>query len=273
MHKLLGALVALVAGLALVAGPASAQTTTGTVTVLHGIPDVPVDVYVNGELTLPDFQPETVTDPLELPAGNYSIEIRPAGDEAADPILEGSTDLPGGANASIVAHLTADGEPELTVYVNDIAPTAAGQGRLVIRHDAAAPAVDVLVDGQPVDGFTGLTNPNEAQADLPAGTLNAAVAATGTTDPVIGPTDVPVVEGQATIVYAVGSLEDGTLTALVQTISGLHTPPGEVATGNSGLAADESSSNANGLWVAAGAIAVLGLGTGTALVRVRRARV
>ena len=32
------------------------------------------------------------------------------------------------------------------------------------------------------------------------------MAAAGTTEPVLGPVDVPVVEGQVTIVYAVGSL-------------------------------------------------------------------
>ena len=93
-----------------------------------------------------------------------------------------------------------------------------------MRHTAAAPAVDVLAGGEPV--FTDLTNPNEASADLPAGTISASVALAGTTDPVIGPADVPVTEGSATIVYAVGSAEDGNLDVLVQTIGGLHSAPG-----------------------------------------------
>ncbi|MET1044745.1 MAG: DUF4397 domain-containing protein, partial [Microbacteriaceae bacterium] len=51
-----------------------------------------------------------------------------------------------------------------------------------------------------------------------AGSISAAVAAAGTTDPVIGPADVSVTEGVNTIVYAWGSLSDGTLGLAVQSI-------------------------------------------------------
>src|SRR5664279_3868515 len=54
--------------------PASAAD-TAEVYVVHGIPNLPVDVYVNGALTLNDFQPETVAGPLDLPAGSYSIAV------------------------------------------------------------------------------------------------------------------------------------------------------------------------------------------------------
>lgn len=200
-----------------IGSPSGAQDPTGTVTVIHGVPGVEVDVYVNDDLTLEGFDPETVTDPLELPAGDYTVDIRPAGADAADaPIITGSTTLPAGANATLIAHLTADGTPTLGVFVNDTAKTAAGEGRLVVRHTAAAPAVDVLAGGEAV--ISDLSNPDEAVLELPAGTVSASVAAAGTTDPVIGPADVPVVAGQSTIVYAIGSLEDDTLGVLVQTI-------------------------------------------------------
>ena len=39
------------------------------------MPGLTVDVYVNGDLTLEDFAPDTVTDELELPAGDYDIAI------------------------------------------------------------------------------------------------------------------------------------------------------------------------------------------------------
>jgi hypothetical protein len=67
------------------------------------------------------------------------------------------------------------------------------------------------------------------------------VAAAGTTEPVIGPADVPVAEGQATIVYAIGSLEEGSLGVAVQTIGGLHSAPGSVPAGSGGLADTGSS--------------------------------
>jgi hypothetical protein len=204
-------------------GPVDAQAETATVVVVHGIPDTPVDVYVNGALTLEDFAFETVTDPISLPSGTYELAVRAAGaDPSEAPLLSASADLAAGNNASVVAHLTEAGDPTLTPFVNDTSPTGPGAGRIIVRHTAAAPAVDVLAGGDPV--FADLTNPNEAAADLPAGTVTAAVALAGTTDPVIGPADITIAEGTATIVYAVGSAANGTLAVIVQTISGLHLP-------------------------------------------------
>ena len=213
----------LLAVLSMLAAPASAQAATGTVTVIHGIPGLTVDVYVNDTLTLEDLAPDTVTAPLELPAGTYQIAIRPA-NAAADsaPVLAGSATLPAGANASIVAHLDASGQPKLTVFVNDTSALGAGNARLVVRHTAAAPAVDVLANGKPA--FTSLTNPNEAKADLPAGTVSVSVAAAGTTSPVIGPVDLTLPASTVTVVYAVGSLDGKTLHTLAQSIPVSTTP-------------------------------------------------
>src|SRR4029079_8074432 len=124
-------------------------------------------------------------------AGDYQIKILKAGDpETGTPVIEASVTLPAGANASLVAHLDPSGKPVLTTFVNDTAAAPAGQGRLVVRHTAAAPAVDVLANGKAA--FTNVTNPNEAKADLPAATYSASVVAAGTTTPaLIGPADVP----------------------------------------------------------------------------------
>src|SRR3954453_13990548 len=64
---------------------ASAQTATGTVTVVHGLRGVVADVYVDGALALPAFQPERVTDPIAVPAGPHRVEIRLAGAAPTDP--------------------------------------------------------------------------------------------------------------------------------------------------------------------------------------------
>ncbi len=247
------------------AGGAAAQE-TGTVTVIHGVPGLTVDVYVNGELTLEGFEPQTVTDPLDLPAGDYEIEIREAGaDPSSDPAIAGSAALAGGMDASIVAHLDEGGTPRLSVFVNDTSRISAGESRVIVRHTAAAPSVDVLADGNAL--LTNLANPDEGQADVPAATYSVAVAATGTTDPVLGPIDLTAEEGVAQIVYAWGSLEDGSLDVAVQTIPGLHAAPG-VATGNSGLAEQGSVSL---LLVGLLLTATVGLvGSGVALARRRR---
>jgi hypothetical protein len=125
----------------------------------------------------------------------------------------------------------------LTTFVNDTSAAPAGDGRLIVRHTAAAPAVDVLANGKAA--FTNLTNPNEAKADLPVGTISASVVATGTTTPVlIGPADVPVTGGMATVVYAVGAPASGgnasTLGVVTQQIP-LASAAHGVNTGTSGL--------------------------------------
>jgi hypothetical protein len=221
MRKVFTTSLAALLLLAVAALPAAAQAQEGTVTVIHGVPDLTVDVYVNGDATLEGFEPATITDPLTLPAGDYDIEIYPAGADAEteEPAISGSMTLPAGANATIVAHLTEGGDPTMTVFVNDTSSIAAGEGRLTVRHTAAAPAVDVRAGGEPV--FESLANPNEATADLPAGTVSADVVPAGGSDAVLGPADVNVAEGVSTIVYAVGSLEAGNLDLLVQTIGGL----------------------------------------------------
>jgi hypothetical protein len=234
---LVGGIVA-AAGLG-VAAPAAATGNTAqnsSVYVVHGIPGQPVDVYVNGEKALSDFAPAKVAGPLDLAAGSYDIVLtKPGDDPESAPLLEvNDAEVPGGANLSLVAHLNEDGEPTLTPFVNDVSKVDAGQARLIVRHTAAAPAVDVRAGGEPV--FRDLTNPNEAKADVPAGTLNVDVVLAGTDDVVLGPTDLTLAEGTVTIVYAIGSAEDETLAITSQVIKGADTAPGGVPAGSGGLA-------------------------------------
>ncbi|MFO7690359.1 MAG: DUF4397 domain-containing protein [Cryobacterium sp.] len=253
-----GALIAL-AG----AAPAQADDHVAQLSVLHAVPGLTVDVYVNGDLTLDDFEPGDLAGPLELAPGTYTVAIT-AGDAADDssPAI-GPIDLPleGGQNYTAAAHLNAAGEPTATLFTNDIQTIAAGEGRLTVRHTAAAPAVDVLAGGTAV--ITNLVNPDESILTLPAGTVAASVAATGTTDPVIGPADVNVAEGTNTIVYAWGSLEDDNLALAVQTIDGLHSTPDGIPAGSAGLVA--TNQPVNGLWIG-GASLLLLFGLGAAAV-------
>lgn len=251
------------AGIALAlatAVPATADEHTASLSVLHGVPGLTVDVYVNGDLTLDDFEPGDLAGPLELPADTYSVAITAAdADDDSSPVL-GPIDLPlaAGGNYTAVAHLDADGDPTASLFENDISTTAAGEGRLTVRHTAAAPAVDILAGGDAV--ITGLENPDESVLDIPAGVVPAAVAAAGTTEPVIGPADVDVTEGVNTIVYAWGSLADDNLALAVQTIDGLHSAPTGVPSGELGLASTGASTTpwliAGLLLVAGGAVAV-----------------
>ncbi len=256
-----------------IAMPASADTTAdeATLSVLHGIPDTPVDVYVNGDLTLDDFAPGDLAGPLSLPAGDYEVAITaPDAADASSPILgPASLTLDAGVNYTAVAHLSESGDPSLTPFVNDTSATAAGEGRLTVRHVAAAPAVDILAGDTAV--ITDLSNPDEASLDLAAGTISASVALAGTTDPVLGPADVTVAEGELTIVYAWGSAEDGNLDLAVQTVTGLHSSPDGVPSGTAGYLAERDAAATTTMWAVGGGLVLAGVVTALLIARRRGA--
>ncbi|MEM8905997.1 MAG: DUF4397 domain-containing protein [Actinomycetota bacterium] len=248
--------------------PAGAQDTS-EVYVLHGIPGVNVDVYVNGELTLPAFEPETVAGPLELPAGDYQIQIFAEGadPEADTAVIDVTAPVPGGESVSVIAHLDADGNPTLGAFVNDLSETGAGNGRVTVRHTAAAPAVDIVAGGAAVAGLEGAENGDEAAVELPAGDYPTGIAAAGTTEALVE-APITVVEGVNLVVYAIGTLDDGSFALLTQTFDGLGggeeggdeepEAPTAINAGDSGLAADGSSAGILVAVVALGVVALLG---------------
>jgi Domain of unknown function (DUF4397) len=247
-----GALIALGA-----TAPTQAAEGDAQLSVLHAVPGVTVDVYVNNALTLDDFTPSSLAGPLPLAPGTYSVAITASDAADASAPVIGPIDLAleAGMNYTAAAHLNEGGTPTATLFTNDISTLPAGEGRLTVRHVAAAPAVDVLAGGSPV--VSALTNPNEEVLNLPAGTVSASVAAAGTTEPLIGPADLNVAEGVNTIAYAWGSLEAGNLALAVQTVSGLHSNPGSIPAGSAGLVATNQPSNPEGLWLGASVIALL----------------
>jgi len=246
------------------ADPVAAQA-AATVSLMHGIPGATVDVVVDGQVVVPNFAPGTMQD-ISSFAGQTltNVEVRAAGtpDVVIGPIA--SLAVPAAGNWTVLAHLDAAGTPTLTPFENDTSTIPAGQGRLVVRHTAAAPAVDVvLADGS--RPFTNLSNPNEAAAVLPAGEIAGAKVAPTGGDPIA---DVPTVQlgaGTDLIVYAVGSLEGGSFTFYTQTITGLGGSPTLVNTGD-GLPGEGGPDVAVLLAAAAGVLAA----TGTTTLALRR---
>ena len=251
---------------ALSAAPARAAAGDASVTIVHGIPNTPVDVYANGKEILPDFTFKTVTSPLSLPAGSYTIDVRKAGSSASStPILTATEQVPAGADLTIVADLTAAGKPALTPFVNDTSAVGDGKGRLVVRHTAAAPAVDVYAGSAKV--ISGLTSGQQQALTVPAGTVSAKVTLAGQTAAVLGPVNVPVTAGMGTVVYAIGSASGHTLTAVTQQYP-LGGMPSAAQAGSGGLGADPTTPS----WpfaVAAATGLILALTGAMALVRRR----
>ena len=253
-----GALIALLS-LVLLAAPSAAQGDDARIHLIHGIPGVDVDVEAGGEVVIPGFSFKDTQDLSDFAGQTLpDVKVKVAGtDDVA--IDVGDLALPDSGNVTAIAHLDADGTPTVTIYNNDVSQLDAGEGRLTVRHTAAAPAVDVLAGGEVV--FSNLANAGEAAADLPAGTVSASVVPTGATEPVvIGPADLPVGEGSSLIVYAVGSLDDDTIDVITESIDGLHGTPTAVNTGNSPVSSGTSSATliaiAAAALLASGAVAL-----------------
>jgi hypothetical protein len=235
-------------------GAGAQEATEGRVTIVHGLRGLPVDIYVNGELFLPAFEPDRLTDAVPLPPGDYRVDLREAGSPSnSTPKFSGVVPVAAGDDLAVVAHFGANGEWTATVFDNHLSPLGAGEARLVFRHTARSPAVDVLVDD--VVAVAALAPPNENAVEVPpASVAIGARLADGT--PAVTAQDVAAREGEATALYLVGDAGTGNLTWLMQTVAGLQTAPSGVPAGNSGLAATGSSSSLP--WIAIVLPAVLG---------------
>lgn len=221
--------------LTLMVSPAIATgSSTGVLNVVHGIPGLDVDVCASGDVTgnefakvAEDFVFKDIAT-LELPEGAYDATVIPAGgDCVADAVLSASgLFLPAGANVSVVANLDADGTPELSVFVNDTSRLRWWQTSLTVRHTAAAPEVDVVVERRffrrwwPVGAiFQDVANGEEGTKVGLVGKYRVSVNLADTDTTVLGPAKLWLPRRTGTIVYAVGSAADGTLDVIVQKVS------------------------------------------------------
>ncbi len=229
---LLGLLAALSLFLAPVGASASPESSPSTessrssapsvVNVVHGIPgadDFPVDIYVDGALALPGVTFGAVAAGVELPAGPHQIDIRVAGADAASaPALAANLNFRAGRNYSVIAHLSETGAPRLSRISNNVRP-GLGEARVSVRHLAAAPTVDVLVNGDETFTISNARRQRVAGADLPAATYSVSVVAAADNSIVaLPPTDLALAANTLTVVYAVGDFGNGSFTPIVQTI-------------------------------------------------------
>lgn len=215
---------------------ASAQPQTSTVTIVHGLPRFTADIYVDGELVLSGFSPREVTDPIELPAGDYQVDIRDAGAAASsEPVLSAELTVPGNRDLSVVAHLDENATPTVSVFDNRVARVPAGKTRLLVRHQAAAPPIEVRSGGR---ALFSVASGGQAERVLDAGSVDLAVVTADGAEPLVDSTTFELDEGAASFVYLIGSSEDQTLDVMVQAVAGIQTAPSGVETGDGGLAVE-----------------------------------
>lgn len=122
------------------------------VRVVHAVPGVTVDVYVNEALTLEDFAYTGDTDGYVRLNSTPALALTLPDDAIGNAVLTGAPELERGGYYTVIANGTAadDSFPLSFVYLTDprVAPTTAGKSNLRIVHAApfaAGDAADVDV--------------------------------------------------------------------------------------------------------------------------------
>jgi hypothetical protein len=226
--------IAVAAMLLAVAGTGSAFS--ADVYIVHGIPGqdlgmdpaLPVDVNVLGVgCALQGFRFGSIAGPISLPAGKYDIEVRLANPSAP---CTGALAFPASVylsvadNASVVAHLTEQGTPTLTKFINDVRSILSSDARVSVRHGAALPAVDVeLRRGDEITGVRQgiaerLLNGAQETTDVTAGRYSASVFPYRSVNRSLGPLQLELDPATLYVAYAVGSARTGSATVLLQAI-------------------------------------------------------
>lgn len=196
--------------------------TSARVSLVHGIngtdlnlpESLPVDVEINDICAQPGFTFRTITRSRPLAEGTYTVRVRLA--NAARPcsgaavITAPGVKIERGTYASIVAHLSATGQPTASLFRNDI--VSRSQATVAARHVANFGAVDILLNNRVA--FRGVTNGRGAAAAAPAGLQTLAINPAGSSTSaltarplLLGPTFV-------NLFYAVGTPSRGTFEVL-----------------------------------------------------------
>lgn len=234
---LLSATVVLLATTATATVSAEPQQVPATYAV-QGVPGTSVDISVDGEPVQSDVQATDVVGPLDVGAGDHTIEFTSADwtTQASFTVATASQDL--------VLHWPADAKdkPTVTAFRNDLSPVSAKEGRLTVAHTAVVPPADIVASGKVL--FSNIANGEFVTAEVPSGTYSVKVVPTGGGDALLGPLDLQVKAGALTRVFAIGTPRDSSMNAVVQVLpleKRAARTPEAMDTGAAGLGLDLAS--------------------------------
>jgi hypothetical protein len=233
MKKLvIGAMAAMVGALALLSTASASDS--ASVRVAHGIPGqdlgadpaLPVDVLVNDSICLLEgFTFGEFAGPVELAPGTYNIKISladPGNACSNSPVIEADVPFAAGEDATVIAHLSEAGDPTASKFTDDLSRTGFVKSRLIVHHTAAAPTVDVEVRRPSFFGRTlnidDFSHGDQASAEAWPGRWKVSISPAGASDPVFGPVPLNVRPFRTYLVYAVGSVDTGSFTLLVEPV-------------------------------------------------------
>jgi len=169
------------------ASPAEASGHTFNVTVTHSIngkdlgldKELPVNVFINGALTIPDFTFGEVVS-TQLPAGTYTVEVQLLDGTPLSTMTVGPVNIPGGLDVDIKARLSGNGTPYLQVQAAESMPVT-NDFKVKVRHningrDLGLPRslpVNVYINGVLV--IPGFEYGDTVEATLPSGNYTITV--------------------------------------------------------------------------------------------------
>lgn len=239
------ALLTIVAAWGVAPQDAAAQFTNGELYFAHGLPgddldtdsmdfpnSLPVDVCVgiNGTGALncvfSGIRFGNFTGPLSLSPGVYQVTValaNPQNPGSNPPVISGTVGIRARQSFTFTAHLSTTGAPAGTAFQNTVDRIVPIKSRVVARHVANAAPVDIaLVSqvGMPGMSALGLTNSTQSAAsDLMSGPFTVSMKPAG--NPFVNlvtPFNQTLAPLNAYYIYAVGSVENGTLQLLVQRV-------------------------------------------------------
>jgi hypothetical protein len=228
----------LFAGAVATAPSGQAQEPAGKVFVVHALPGASYDVAIDGDEVKADVSEGAVLGPYDLAAGDHEVTFT---DTAGGAALASTVSVSAGGSTDVVVHRPAAlrGDPVVSQYAAPMKPIGPDKARVLLAHTATVPPADVRVDGQVV--FTNIANGEYAEADLPAGPHEVALLPTGeVSDPILGPVEVDLPAGTITLVYAVGTPDDGSMNVIShqeRLASDGSVRPERIETGSAGLLA------------------------------------
>jgi hypothetical protein len=216
------------------ASPSVASPQPSVVRIIHGLPGFTADIYLDGELLLDGFQPSESAGPLRVSPGRHDVAVRDIG-AAADsaPVLSVTLRVRPGSDTTVVAHLSPQNDPTLTLFDNDFDRLPAGRAVFTVRDLTSLGRLSVRLDGRVLQGAVGYGGERSVRA-APGRHRISFLSSSG--DLVAAPSPIDLREGTALIVYAFG--DPGDVRLLFQTVAGLHSAPSGVLTGAGGLAAE-----------------------------------
>jgi hypothetical protein len=254
-----------------VAAPVAAAD-EAMVRVLHASPDAPaVDVKVDDANVLTNVPFEAISDYLPLAAGTYNIKVCATGTDTC--VID--ADLTFAANTKYtVAATNVLASIEAQVLTDAPSPTADAAQVRVVHFSADTPAVDVLTQDGATTVVDNLAYPDAtAYLSLPGGSYDLKVCANADNDVCpLDPGALDLTNGTAYSVFAIGSLQGGSLTAVVAVDATAPAPsPAPTATPPTGATPPPTdtlapSSDADGIAPTVALMLLLGAAASTVVV-------